>query len=134
VGPILVVGSSAVTTKTSVDGCLGAATRALASVGPTDALVVVLRYQPPAVWTADTFVPDLWGAELPWQPWPAECPQPRETATVRTLRVPLHGARLQVVVAVGGDATATASVDVYRVLDSLRAGLRWERVNRLPRP
>jgi hypothetical protein len=109
--PILVVGSN----PGPMDGLSGC-------VGPTDALVTVLRYRRPAQWTADTYLPDQFGERTPWQPLPAECADSTSPASVRTLRFPLHGARLQVVVAVGPDASAVTNAHVYRVLDSLRAG------------
>jgi hypothetical protein len=122
IDPIFVVGSSAMTAGAVADGCRGLSNGVLESVGPTDALVGILRYRPPARWAADTVLPDLFGADLPWQPWPADCSSPPPTVTVRTLRLALHGVRLQLVVALGRDATPTTVADVYRVLDTLRGG------------
>jgi hypothetical protein len=121
IDPILVVGSSPTIANARGDRCAGLSRRALASVGPTDALVAVLRYRHPARWAADSVLPYLFGTDVPWQPWPAEC-SPPPTITVRMLRVPLHDARLQLVVAVGRDATPATNGDVSRVLDSLRGG------------
>jgi hypothetical protein len=121
VEPILAVGSNPVA-MAGPGGCAGVPTSALDVVGPTDAFVAVLRYRRPARWTADTYMPDQFGERTPWQPLPAECADSAPPASVRTLRFPLHGARLQVVVAVGTAASAVTNAHVYRVLDSLRAG------------
>jgi hypothetical protein len=123
VDPILFVGSNPGSMEGS-GGCAGLPTSALQTVGPTDAFVAVLRYRHPARWTADTYKSEQFGELTPWQPLPAECADSAPPAAVRTLRFPLHDARLQVVVAVGPDASAVTNANVSRVVDSLRAGPR----------
>jgi hypothetical protein len=121
VEPILVVGSNPVSIAAQ-GGCAGLPSSALDAVGSTDAFVAVLRYRRPARWAADTYMPDHFDERTPWQPLPAECANQAPPGSARTLRFALHGARLQVVVAVGPDASAVTNAHVSRVLDSLRAG------------
>jgi len=105
------------------DECGIIPTRALAAVGPTDALVMVYVTNGLASWSASTDRPTQFGPDNAWRVAATKCSDGVNPPT-RSMAFELRGenrrVKITLMVAIGKDATPQRTAEVYAVLDSLR--------------
>ena len=100
------------------EGCGAVPGPALQALGRKDAFIAVYVFRG-ASWSATvTERPARFGPDLPWSEGPGKCANDVR-GTIRSLSFPDHGLRLDVMLAIGEDASTPRRNQVYRILDTL---------------
>jgi hypothetical protein len=100
-------------------GCGAVPGPALDALGPKDAFIAVYVFGGGASWGPSVAErPARFGPALPWSAGPGKCADDVR-GRVRTLSFPDRGLRLDVMTAIGEDASARRETEVYGILDTL---------------
>lgn len=101
------------------EGCGAVLGPALEALGPKDAFIAVYVFRGGATWEAAIPErPTAFGPDLPWTEGLGKCADDVR-GTIRSLTFPDGGLRLDVMVAIGSDASTRRQNQVYRILDTL---------------